>query len=86
LPIINGKKDFVKAMETMESVIGGFSNTTIKNVIAESEFVVLESFGRDASEENCSLFYCDVYRLKGENIQELTTYVVDITLNEDAKS
>ncbi len=26
--------------------------------------------------------YCDVYRLKGGKIEELTTYVVDTTLNK----
>jgi len=86
LPVINGKDDFLNAMKMMEYAVRGFPDSTVKKIIAEGNYVVVESTGNIKSGIPYNPSYCDVYRLKDGKIQELSTYVVDITLNEDAKS
>ena len=83
MPSINGKKDFLKAMQMME--LESFPDITINNVIAEGNYVVVESSGsantKTGKPYNPS--YCDIYRVKDGKIQELTTYIVDITVNNE---
>ena len=86
MPVITGKNDFIETMEMMELESPGLK---IKNVIAEGDYVVVESSanqnpgGNDASEKLYTPSYCDVYYIKNGKIQELTTYIVDITLNNE---
>jgi ketosteroid isomerase-like protein len=90
MPVINGKSDFIKTMEMMESAVGGFSDIDLKNVIAEGDYVVVEGTGSsDVKEVRSYLSYetialsgnpsfCDVYHIVNGKIKELTSYIVDI--------
>ena len=75
MPVITGKKEFLIAMETLK--LENFPTTNVKNIIAEGEFVVVESTGKDISNS-----FCDIYRFRDEKIQELTTYIIDTSLIE----
>ena len=79
MPVISGKKDFLETMKMIEST--GCPEVVIKNIIAEGEFVVVESSGEQGSQFKPS--YCDIYRIKNGKILELTTYIVDTTLNNE---
>jgi len=82
MPSIRGKNDFLKTMEIME--IESSLNINVKNVIAEGDYVVIESRDETNSRISFSPAFCDVYRIKNGKIQELTTYVVDTTLNNES--
>ena len=80
LPTISGKGDFLKTMEMFE--LENFPDITVKNIIGEGDYVVVESTGTAVTKtgQPYNPAYCDVYLLKDGKIQELTTYVVDTTL------
>lgn len=82
MPAIYGKENFIKAIQMLE--LGNFPAMVIKNIIAEGDYVVVESTcsETDNSGKTFNPSYCDVYRFKEAKIQELTTYVVDTSLNE----
>ena len=80
MPTVSGKSEFLKTMKMM--VIESFPDITVKNIIAEGDYVVVESTGNAKTGESYNPSYCDVYHLKDEKIQELTTYIVDVTSNE----
>lgn len=90
MPTIYGKRNFLKAIQTLE--LENFPVMTVKNIIAEGDYVVVESIGTASKRRPYSPFrqgmalprltYCDVYLFKGGKILELTTYVVDTTLIE----
>lgn len=84
MPPITGKEDFLKVMEIMESAVGGFPGIQIKNIISEGDYVVVESSGssKNIYGKSFSPSYCEVYRVKGEKILELTTYVIDAEVNQ----
>ncbi len=67
-------------MEMME--IESFPDIEIKNIIAEGDYVVVESISNTQTGKLNNPAYCDIYRLKDGKIQELTTYVVDTSSNE----
>jgi ketosteroid isomerase-like protein len=83
MPVITGRSNFIETMEMMDLES---PDIKIKNVIAEGDYVVVESLtnqdpgGIDASEKPYTPSYCDVYYIKNGKLQELTTYMVDITL------
>ncbi len=82
MPSIKGKSNFLRAMEMMElwqSTLSGEDSPAeiIKNIVAESDFVVVERAGKQNN--SCS---CDIYKIKNGKIEELTTYIVDTSLNE----
>lgn len=77
MPVIKGKNDFLVTMEIMESAVGGFNDIDIKNVVAEGDYVVVESHG-NAGVKTSNPSYCDVYHIINGKIKELTTYIVDI--------
>ena len=86
IPCIQGKTDFMQTMEIME--LESFPNIKIKNIIAEGDYVVVESSDANVSGSNnfsadkpYTPSYCDIYFIKNGKVQELTTYMVDITLN-----
>ncbi len=81
MPPINGKSNFVSAFEMMElwqksstKMEDASHSCSIKNIIAEGDFVVVESKGI----KNNNPAYCDIYHLRGGKIDELTTYIVDL--------
>ena len=73
-------------MEAFSNNNTEFPADNVKNIIAEGEYVVVESTGKSETktEISNSPAYCDIYRIKDEKIQELTTYVVDTALNSEA--
>ncbi len=79
MPLIKGKSNFLKAVKILE--FENFPYGKIKNVIAEGEYVVVESRGgyKIDSEILNSPAHCDIYRLKNGLIHEITTYAVDTT-------
>ncbi len=82
MPSIKGKRNFLQAMEMMELWQSSLKDKNIsfeniKNIVAESEFVVVESAGKNNNSCNC-----DIYKIKDGKIEELTTYIVDTSLNE----
>jgi len=87
MPVIFGKSDVIKTMEMINPAFAGCPDLAVKNIIAEGDYVVVESSGnnyssfvnRDTIEKQCNPAYCDVYRFKNGKIQELTTYIVDTT-------
>lgn len=83
MPSISGKSEFVKAVVTLE--IENFPSVNVDKIIAEGDYVVVESRGKDINEtgENNSPAYCDIYCIKNGKIQELTTYVVDTTITSE---
>jgi ketosteroid isomerase-like protein len=88
MPCIQGKTDFIKTMEMMD--FENFPNIKIKHIIAEGDFVVIESSDANSTGTNCfqpdkpyTPSYCDIYFIKNGKIQELTTYIVDITYHNE---
>jgi uncharacterized protein len=81
MPLIPGKREFIKAVKSLE--LGNFSLTRIKNIISETEFVVVESFGlAKVQKKNSDMqAYCDIYRIKNGKICEMITYIIDTTSN-----
>lgn len=79
---IIGKENFLEAMKKQE--LKSNTTITIRNVIIEGEYVIVESTGKSITKTGkpYNTAYCDIYRLKDGKIQELTTYVVDIEPTE----
>ncbi len=81
MPSINGKQNFIRAMEMMElwqssSKKENMLPDKVKNIIAESDFVVVESIGQNNDSGNC-----DIYKIKNGKIKEVTTYIVDTSVS-----
>ena len=71
----------VSKMQQLES----FPVITIKNIVAEGDYVVVESSG-EAKTKNGNPYnqtYCDVFRFTEGKIQEITTYL-DTALSNEA--
>ena len=81
MPVIRGKREFLEALKTME--LENFTSVNIKNIIAEGNYVVVESVRKTGTKtmtlNNPS--YCDIYCITDGKIREITTYAVD-TSNE----
>lgn len=63
----------VSKMQQLES----FPVITIKNIVAEGDYVVVESTG-EAKTKNGNPYnqtYCDVFRFSEDKLQEITTYL-----------
>lgn len=92
MPVIFGKSDVIRTMELINPALAGCPDLAVKNIIAEGDYVVVESSGnnyssfvkKDTKEKQCSPAYCDVYRFKNGKIQELTTYIVDTASNSES--
>ena len=72
---LSGKKAVLEAvaMQDLES----YPTITVKAIIAEGEYVVVESTGRATTKTGkpYNQSYCDVYRFKNGKIHEMTTYL-----------
>jgi uncharacterized protein len=75
MPVISGKSEFLSAVKNLR--LENFANVNVQKIIAEGDFVVVESFGKYTSSA-----YCDIYHIKNGKINELTTFIVDTSLNE----
>lgn len=91
MPEINGKKDFLDTIKLMElvpqkenSYEKNYPDITLKNIIAEGDYVVVESSGslNTNQEEPFTPSCCSIYFIMNGKIRELTTYMVDVSLNK----
>ncbi len=57
---------------------------TIKNVVAEGDYVVIEAAGKGTTRSGkpYNQTYCDVFRFKDETLEEITTYLDTALSNE----
>jgi len=83
---IIGKEEVLEVakMQQLES----FPVITIKNIVAEGDYVVIESTGK-ATTKNGQPYnqtYCEVFTFKGEQLIEITTYLDTALSNETASS
>ena len=88
MPPINGKQNFLEALEVMEMCqfsIKGINSSAGResHIIAEGDFVVIENqdylVNKDKRYEPA---HCDIYRINQGKIKEVTTYMVDTSVNE----
>lgn len=91
MPLVQGKNNFLETIEMMEAASDDCPDITVKNIIAEGEFVVVESSGNHSDKEgeadHIKSFipsFCDIYHIKNGKIIELTTYIVDISSASDS--
>ena len=83
MPLIYGKQNFIDAIGNL-GLLALPSNEKmkpfdkVKNLVAESDFVVVENSWKNSN--SCS---CDVYKIKNGKIEELTSYIVDTSVNEE---
>ena len=73
-PII-GKNQVLEVSKMLH--LESFPVITIKNLVAEGDYVVIESTG-EAKTKNGKPYnqtYCDVFKFEGETIYEITTYL-----------
>jgi uncharacterized protein len=81
-PII-GKEQVLEVSKMLQ--LESFPVITIKNIVTEGNYVVIESTGkaRTKSGKPYNQTYCDVFYFKNEKLQELTTYL-DTALSNEA--
>lgn len=82
MPAIKGKQNFLQAMEMMDllkstSLNGSRTSEMVRNMIAEKDFVVVESSGVNNNYSNC-----DIFRIRNGKIDEMTSYIVDTSASE----
>ncbi len=80
MPSIRGKQNFLQALEMMELWKSTFlysPSGRTKNIIAEKDYVVVESAGGNSNSANC-----DIYKIINGKIREMTSYIVDTSVNE----
>ena len=77
MPVIEGKKEVLETIKELH--LENFNLSKIKNIVAEGEFVVVESTGKTTGN-----YFCDIYQIKYDKIQELTSYIVDTSSIESA--
>lgn len=88
MPPINGKQNFLEVLEMMEvwpSSKEGINTSSgaEKNIIAEGDFVVIENQNYSLNREiSSNPAHCDIYRISKGKIKEVTTYIVDTSMNE----
>ena len=72
---IIGKDEVLEVSKMLQ--LESFPVITIKNIVAEGNYVVVESSG-EAKTKNGNPYnqtYCDVFRFNGNKLQEITTYL-----------
>lgn len=80
---IEGKELVLEASRMQQ--LEAFPAITIKNVVADGDHVVVESTGKAKTKSGkpYDQTYCEVFRFKGEQLQEITTYL-DTELSKQA--
>jgi uncharacterized protein len=78
-PII-GKEEVLEVSKMLQ--LESFPVITIKNIVAEGDFVVIESTGKATTKSGkpYNQSYCDIFKFKDEKLIEVTTYL-DTALN-----
>ena len=72
---IEGKQQVLEISKM--SQLQSYPVITIKNIIAEENFVVIESTGKakTKSGQPYNQHYCDIFKFENERLQEITTYL-----------
>lgn len=80
-PII-GKEQVLEVSKMLQ--LESFPIITIKNIVAEGDYVVVESTGEAKTKKGkpYNQTYCDVFRFNEGKIQEITTYLDTALSNE----
>jgi ketosteroid isomerase-like protein len=81
---IEGKQNVVnKLFNRVAAQLDGPTKTTIKNLIAEGEYVVVESSGRVVTTAGKPYYntYCEIFRLAGGEVKEVTVYLDTALIN-----
>ncbi len=74
----NGKQEFIdRVLAPLSSQLDGGLTLAIDNLIAEGDYVVMQSRGQSATKTGKSYnnTYCHVFRLADGKVQELTEYL-----------
>lgn len=80
---IFGKEQVLEVSKMIQ--LESYPIITIKNIVAEGDYVVIESTGK-ATTKNGKPYnqtYCDVFRFKDQVLQEITTYL-DTALSKES--
>lgn len=72
---ITGKEQVLEVSKMLQ--LESFPVITIKNVVAEGDYVVIESTGRAKTKSGkpYNQTYCDVFKFQDEKLQGITTYL-----------
>jgi ketosteroid isomerase-like protein len=83
---IIGKKQVLAVSKMVQ--LESFPVITIKNIIAEGNYVVIESTGVAKTKEGkpYSQTYCEVFQFNNNKVQEITTYLNTAVSNEAANN
>ena len=76
--ICNSRKEFVdRIMAPLGAQLEGPLTIAIDNLIAEGDFVVVQSHGRSTTRKGIAYnnTYCQVFRIAGGQIKDLTEYL-----------
>jgi len=80
---ITGKQQVLEVSKMLH--LESFPTITIKNIVAEGNYVVIESTGEATTKKGTpyNQTYCDVFRFNEGKLEEVTTYL-DTVLSNDA--
>jgi uncharacterized protein len=80
---INGKEAVLEVSKMLQ--LQSFPVITIKNIVAEGDFVVIESTGKATTKSGkpYNQSYCDIFKFKEEKLIAITTYL-DTALSNEA--
>jgi uncharacterized protein len=72
---IIGKAEVLEVSKMLQ--LESFPIITIKNIVADGDFVVIESTGKATTKngEPYNQFYCDIFKFREEKLIEVTTYL-----------
>jgi len=76
--VCNSRKEFVdRIMAPLGAQLEGPLTITIDNLIAEGDFVVVQTHGQSTTRKGIAYnnTYCQVFRIAGGKIQDLTEYL-----------
>jgi ketosteroid isomerase-like protein len=81
--LVTGKKEVLEVAKM--SQLESFPVITIKNIIAEGNYTVVESTGKALTKSGkpYNQTYCDIFYFKDNKLKEITTYL-DTALSKEA--
>ena len=82
---VSGRDQVLEANKMAQ--LQNFPKVTIKNIVGEGRFVVVESTGeaRTQSGKQYNQAYCEIFRFSSDELEEVTTYL-DTALSAEALS
>lgn len=81
---ITGKQDVIdKLFARVASELDGSTMATMKNILAEGDYVVVESSSQVTTREGkpYNNTYCEIFRLDGGKVKEVTVYLDTALVN-----